>query len=115
MRCAATNQREPCLQATPRAFREREGGRKQGENFALTHIQDGGPLARDQWVCIINNEGPLKKRNFLGEARTVHLIKATSTKTRRVADPVLTSIKPGTSPESNDLDQELAVVPSVHP
>ena len=24
---------------------------------------DGGPLARDQWVCIINNEGALKKKN----------------------------------------------------
>ena len=70
MRCAATNQREPCLQATPRAFREREGGRKQGENFALTHIQDGGPLARDQWVCIINNEGALKKKNFTTRGRT---------------------------------------------
>ena len=29
---------------------------------------DGGPLARDHWVCIINNEGALKKKKRSNQA-----------------------------------------------
>ena len=41
----------------------RGGGRARGAAWRVRVCDcNEGPLARDHWVCIINNEGALKKR-----------------------------------------------------
>ena len=43
---------------------QRGSGRARGAVWRVRVCDcDGGPLARDHWVCIINNEGALKKKS----------------------------------------------------